>query len=130
MQGRGKGRAQVMTGVVPTGTTSSKSSTPRPPNIIWDETCVQELVSWLVTRPTDRHVLYHDRNQAGSTPPPLPPNEWPSGRQKKDIHAAIARHIFYGKDPEYSTDPDRYATSVSNRLTADVHILYISFPES
>jgi hypothetical protein len=129
MQGRGKGRAQVMTRVVPTGTTSSKSSTPRPPNIIWDETCVQELVSWLVTHPTDRHMLYHDHNQAGSSPP-LFPNEWPSGRQKKDIYAAIARHIFDCKDPEYSTNQDRYATSVSNRLTADVHILYISLPES
>ena len=90
-----------MTGVVPTGTTSSKFSTPRPLNIIWDKTHVQELVSWLVTRPADRHVLYHDHNQAGSGPP-LPPNERPSGRQK-NIHVAIARHIFDGKDPEYST---------------------------
>ncbi|KAF8424780.1 hypothetical protein L210DRAFT_799294, partial [Boletus edulis BED1] len=89
----------------------------RPPNIVWDEGRVQELVTWLITHPADRHVLYHDRNQAGSAPP-LPPNERPSGRQKKDVHAAIAKNIFNSKDPEYSNDPERYTTSVSNRLTA------------
>lgn len=116
-RGKGKGRAQDATGPLPTA--SSKSSTPRPPNIVWDEGRVQELVTWLITHPADRHVLYHDRNQAGSAPP-LPPNERPSGRQKKDVHAAIAKNIFNSKDPEYSNDPERYTTSVSNRLTAYV----------
>jgi hypothetical protein len=94
---------------------------PRPPNIVWDQDHVQELVSWIVTHPTDRNILYHDRNQSGSAPPS--PNERPSGRQKKDIHAVIAKHIFEGKVSDYTNDPEQYATSVSNRLTA-----YISIP--
>ena len=123
-QGKGKGRAQEATGPLPA--TSSKSSTPRPPNITWDENRVQELVSWLVTCLADRHVLYHDCNQAGSAPP-LPSNEQPSGRQKKDIHAVIAKHIFGGKDPEYLNSLERYVMSVSNRLTAYVtHNPFIS----
>lgn len=121
MWGKGKSKAQETTGPLPAAS-SAKSSTPRPPNIVWDGTCVQELVSWLVTHPTDRYILYHNRNQAGSAPL-LPPNQWPSGRQKKDIHAAIAKHIFDSKEPEYLDGSDRYMTSVSNRLTA-----YVSNP--
>ena len=64
----------------------------------------QELVSWLVTHPADRHILYHDHIQSGSAPP-LPSNQRPSGRQKKDIHAAIAKHIFNSKKSEYSNNP-------------------------
>ena len=116
--GKGRLRTQEVTGPL----TAAKSSALRPPNIIWDETHVQELVSWLVTHPADRHILYHDRNQSKSAPS-LPPDQQPSGRQKKNIHAAITKHIFDGKDSEYSNDPNRYATSVCNQLTAYVHTL-------
>ena len=118
-RGKGKGKAREATGPP---AVASKSSTPKLPNITWGEARVQELVSWLVTRPADRNILYHDRNQSGPAPP-LTPDQRPSGKQKKDIHAAIAKHIFDGKDSEYSNDPDRYTTSVCNRLTAYVHTL-------
>jgi hypothetical protein len=120
-RGKGKGKAQEATGPP---AAASKSSTPKLPNIIWGETRVQELVSWLVTRPADRNILYHDRNQSGPAPS-LSPDQRPSGKQKKDIHAAIAKHIFDGRDSEYSNDPDRYTTSVCNRLTAYVHSLQV-----
>jgi len=107
---RGKGKAPEVSGV---SKAPPKVASARPLNIIWDEVCVQELVTWLVTRPADRHVLYHDQS---STLPP--PGKRPSGKQKKGIHAAIARHIFEGKESDYSSDPDRFATSVSNHLTA------------
>ena len=121
--GRGKGRALEAPGAA--SASSSKSSAPQPPNIVWDETHIQELVSWLITCPADRHILYHDHNQTGSTPP-FPPSEWPSGKQKKDVHAAIAKHIFEGKDHEYTNNPDRYVTSVSNQLTACIYTVHFS----
>ena len=104
--------------MLPTATTLA-TTTSRPPNIIWDENRVRKLVTWIVDRPADRHILYNDRNQSGSAPPLS--NEHSSGKQKKDIHAAIAKHIFEGEDPEYSNNPSCYAKSVSNRLIAYVH---------
>ena len=123
-RGRGKGRALEAPGAA--SASSSKSSALRPLNIVWDETHVQELVSWLMTRPADRHILYHDHNPTGSTPP-FPPSERPSGKQKKDVHAAIAKHIFEGKDHEYTNGPDRHnVTSVSNQLTACIYTVHFS----
>ena len=97
---RGRARARVPELPGTLSTTSSRSVAPRPPNIVWDQDCVQELVSWIVTHPADRNILYHDRNQSGSAPLPSP-SEQPSGRQKKDIHTVIAKHIFEGKVSDY-----------------------------
>ena len=115
---RGRGRGQEPPATLPTATAPA-TTTSRPPNIIWDENQVRKLVTWIVDHPADRRILYGDRNQSGSAPPLS--NECPSGKQKKDIHAAIAKHIFEGEDPEYSNNPSRYAKSVSNQLIAYIH---------
>ncbi|KIJ58649.1 hypothetical protein HYDPIDRAFT_33975 [Hydnomerulius pinastri MD-312] len=63
-------------------------------------------------------------SKASADPAPQPPScyehDKPSGRNKKDVVAVIAEHIFED-DPVYSTlyasDPGKLATSVTNRLT-------------
>jgi hypothetical protein len=70
-----------------------------------------------MSRVADRHVLFHDRSS--STSIKLAPGDKPSGKNKKDVSAVIAKHIFE-EDPDhsssYAAEPTRYVTSVINRL--------------
>jgi len=71
-----------------------------PPNISWDAdpTRSEKLVAWLVSHPADRHILFHDRAGNSSATPAISPNDKPSRRNKKDVQAAIANHIFEHDD--------------------------------
>ncbi|KAL4069010.1 hypothetical protein J3A83DRAFT_4373282 [Scleroderma citrinum] len=64
--------------------------------ISWDAdpTCSEKLVAWLVSHPADCHILFHDHTGNSSTTSALFTNDKPSGRNKKDVQAAIAKHIF------------------------------------
>ncbi|KAF8551932.1 hypothetical protein OG21DRAFT_1486619 [Imleria badia] len=100
-RGRGRGRgSQDLAAAAP-------AMTSRAPNIIWDEKRVTKLVAWIVERPADRHILYSGSAPATTGPSGTKQDEHPSGKQKKDIHAAIAKHIFDGEDSEYSNNPGR-----------------------
>ncbi|KAL4062818.1 hypothetical protein V8B97DRAFT_1877335, partial [Scleroderma yunnanense] len=69
-------------------------------NISWDAdlTHLEKLVSWLVSHPTDCHILFHDHTGNSSTTSALSASNKPSGRNKKDVQAAIAKHIFEQDD--------------------------------
>ena len=77
------------------------------------------LVAWITSCAADHHVLFHD--QSSSTSTKLSPGDKPSGKNKKDVSAAIAKHIFED-DPDhssgYAAEPTRYVTSVINQLGA------------
>ena len=77
------------------------------------------LVAQITSHAADRHVLFHDWSSATSTK--LSPGDKLSGKNKKDVSAAIAKHIFED-DPNhssaYTAEPTRYVTSVINWLGA------------
>ena len=91
---------------------------PLPSKISWEEGHTDALVTWIISHPADRHVLYHDRYSSSSTLPPS--GDKPSGKNK-EVAAVIAQHIFR-KDPEHSVqfaaNPAKYTTSVINQLSA------------
>ena len=92
-----------------------------PPNISWDAdpTRSEKLVAWLVSHPTDRHILFHDHAGNSSATPAISPNNKPSGRNKKDVQAAIAKHIFEHDDVYaelYGSHPEKFSASLGNRL--------------
>ena len=67
-------------------------------NITWDGRYIDLLVEWITSCAADHHVLLHDHSSSMMTK--LPPGDKPSGKNKKDVFSAIAKHIF--KDnPEY-----------------------------
>ena len=88
-------------------------------NVNWDNSPIltTNLIQWLLSHPADRHILFHDC--ASSTHVPVP-GDRPSGRNKKEVQAVIAKHLFE-KDPTYSSaytlDPGRFSTSLNNRLS-------------
>ncbi|KAF8443715.1 hypothetical protein L210DRAFT_793454, partial [Boletus edulis BED1] len=86
-------------------------------NITWDGRRMDSLVVWITSRAADRHILFHDRSS--STLTKLIPSDKPSGKNKKEVSTAIAKHIFKD-DPDHSSayeaDPARYVTSIINRL--------------
>ncbi|KAI6006865.1 hypothetical protein EDD15DRAFT_2357900 [Pisolithus albus] len=88
----------------------------------WDQdpTRTERLIRWLLSHAADRHILFHDKNtgQSSSAPPPAAGDK-PSGRNKKEVHLAIAKCIFeddsvYGE--QYATNPDKFQLCVMNRL--------------
>ncbi|KAL4062362.1 hypothetical protein J3A83DRAFT_4194785 [Scleroderma citrinum] len=92
-----------------------------PHNISWDAdlTHLEKLVSWLVSHPTDCHILFHDHTGNSSTTSTLSASNKPSGRNKKDMQAAIAKHIFEQDDiyaELYVSHPDKFLTSLGNQL--------------
>ena len=112
------GRAKV----APTPTAAAAASgpvDPLPSKISWEGGHTDALVTWIISRPADCHVLYHNQYSFSSTLPPS--GDKPSGKNKKEVAAIIAQHIFR-KDPEHSVqfvaDPAKYTTSVINRLSA------------
>ncbi|KAN0098044.1 hypothetical protein V8E55_002490 [Tylopilus felleus] len=113
--------ANVTTPPVPSMVPRPKASTmdPLPSKISWEGGHTDTLVTWIISRPADRHVLYHNRYSSSSTLPPS--GDKPSGKNKKEVAAIIAQHIFR-KDPEHSVqfaaDPAKYTTSVINQLSA------------
>ena len=90
------------------------------PNITWEGKHTDQLVEWSMTHTADWHILFHDCVTSTSASKP-PPGDKPSGKSKKEVSAAIARHIFI-TDPDhsflYASDPLRYVTSVINQLGA------------
>ena len=77
------------------------------------------LVTWITLRAADRHILFHDCSSSTSTM--LTPSNKPSSKNKKDVSAAIVKHICED-DPDhssvYAAEPTKYVTSVINRLGA------------
>lgn len=65
-----------------------------------------KLVEWLVQHPADCAILFNGK------PDGLGP---PSGKNKQEVHTAIARSIF-GDEEKYTTYPDKYRESVANRI--------------
>ena len=125
-----RGRGSKATPAPTPSSTSAGMSAPAPSapaptkktstaNITWDERRTDMLVTWITSRAADRHVLFHDRSSSTSTT--LTPGDKPSGKNKKDVSAAIAKHIFED-DPDhssvYAAEPTKYVTSVINRLGA------------
>ena len=102
------------------------SSSPAEP-IYWERFphLTDSLLSWLLSHPADRTILFYDRR---ATQESGPPQEKASGRHKKDIHAAIAQHLF-SEDVVYSrtyaSGPDRFASAVQSRLVKYVHFLTV-----
>ena len=91
------------------------------PNISWDAdpSRSEKLVTWLVSHPADCHILFHDCAGNSSTAPTLSPSDKPSGRNKKDVQAVIAQHIFEHDDVYaelYVSHPEKFTSSVGNRL--------------
>ena len=89
------------------------------PFISWDAdpTHTDKLVSWILNHPADHHILFHD---CLSNTSQLNVSDKPSGKNKKDVSAVIAKHIFEHDHiyaALYQSDPNRFATSVINRLT-------------
>jgi len=76
----------------------------------------ERLLSWLISHPSDRVILFYDRR---ATQEGTPLQEKPSGCHKKDVHTVLAREIFSG-DPvygrTYASQPDKFATAVQSRL--------------
>ncbi|KAL4062069.1 hypothetical protein V8B97DRAFT_1921118 [Scleroderma yunnanense] len=74
---------------------------------------MEKLVFWIINHPTDHNILFH--NHLSSIPVPThSPDDRPSGKNKKEVTAAIAKHIFkhnpiYGT--LYASDPGKFATS-------------------
>ena len=85
-----------MPSTVPPSTVPPTSNASRPPNIVWDESHVAKLVSWIVDHPADRCILYN--YQAVSTML----NDKPTTNTKKGIHANIAVDIFEGNEPGFN----------------------------
>jgi len=90
------------------------------PSVQWDTnpTCTDKLVSWILNHPADCNVLFHD-HLLNSPPPVLSPEERPSGKNKKDITAVIAKHIFQDDlaySVLYASDPGKFTLSVTNQL--------------
>ena len=76
------------------------------------------LVKWIVSHTTDQHILSHDCSSSASTMK-LSPNDKASGKNKKDVSAAITKHIFENNPDHSSTYQEelrRYVTSVINWL--------------
>ncbi|KAF8430924.1 hypothetical protein L210DRAFT_863670, partial [Boletus edulis BED1] len=86
--------------------------------ISWEGIRTDMLVAWIMSHPADCHILFHDRSSSSSSM--LTHGDKPSGKNKKEVAAAIAKHIF-GQDPEhsstYTVDLAKYTTSVTNRLS-------------
>ncbi|KAI6156379.1 hypothetical protein EDD17DRAFT_1764350 [Pisolithus thermaeus] len=94
----------------------------RVPLVQWDATCTDQLITWLLTHATDRHIPFHDKNTGESShAPPAAPSDKPSSHNKKEVHLAITSHIF-ANDPVYSrqwaANSDRFQVSVMNHLVS------------
>ncbi|KAI6106783.1 hypothetical protein EDD17DRAFT_1839924 [Pisolithus thermaeus] len=87
--------------------------------ISWDAdpSCTDKLVAWILGHPTDCHILFHDHT---TNVPALSPEDRPSGKNKKDIVAVIARHIFESDSVyanQYTLDAGKFSMSVINHLS-------------
>ena len=76
------------------------------------------LVAWITSHSADHHILFYDCLSSASVSRFSQASEdRPSGKNKKDVSAAIAKHIFE-TDPDhantYVEEPGRYVTSVIN----------------
>jgi hypothetical protein len=115
----GKSASISLLGQEPAPQTSAAEPTKKSgANIVWEGTCTDQLVTWITLHAADRHILFHDRSTSTPTPVFLP-GDRPSGKNKKDVLAAIAKHIFGGNpdhSASYASDPTRYVTSVTNHL--------------
>ena len=68
------------------------------PNITWEEKHADQLVEWITTHTTDQHILFHDHATSTSASKP-PPGDKPSGKSKKEVSVAIARHTYICNQP-------------------------------
>ncbi|KAI6115779.1 hypothetical protein EDD16DRAFT_1482447 [Pisolithus croceorrhizus] len=88
----------------------------------WDTTCTDQLITWLLTHSANHHILFHDKNTGESShTTPAAPGDKPSSCNKKEVHLAIASHIFTN-DPVYggqwAANLERYPVSVMNHLVS------------
>ncbi|KAG9308859.1 hypothetical protein JVU11DRAFT_11489 [Chiua virens] len=100
-------------------TISAEPSFPKnnQPNISWTDDHTNKLVDWILTRPANRHILFLDCTSSSKTT--LNTTKRPSGKNKKEVAGAIAKHIFETDEEHlatYASDPSRYVLSVTNQL--------------
>ena len=116
-RGRG-GRGKAPVHQPDSGTPTEDSPSPSAGNVNWESNpaLTNELIQWLLIHPADRHILFHDRATSTSI---TGPGSKPSGRNKKEVLAVVAGHLFE-KDPTYGSvytlDPPKFNTSLNNRL--------------
>jgi len=118
---RGTARGRGARGKAPvhqpdSGTPTEDSPLPSAGNVNWESNpaLTNKLIQWLLTHPADRHVLFHDH--ATSTYIPGPGSKL-SGRNKKEVLAVVAGHLFekdstYGS--VYALDMPKFNTSLNN----------------
>ena len=108
----------------PTLSTSTSQAAPGPSkktlavNITWEGRHTDMLVAWITSHSADCHILFHDHSSSASASRfSQASKDRPSGKNKKDVSAAIAKHIFE-TDPDhantYVEEPGRYVMSVIN----------------
>ena len=101
----------------PVSASSSKKASST--NVAWEGKCTDLLVNWILTHVANCHTLFHDHSST-ATLPVLSPEDKQSGKNKKEISAVIARHIFE-HNPDYSalyaSELVKYVTSVTNWLS-------------
>ena len=117
-RGRGGSRGKAPVHQPVHGTPTEDSPLLSSGNVTWESnpTLTTNLIRWLVDRPADRHILFHDR--ATSTYIPSSGDK-PSGRNKKEVLAVVAAYLFE-KDPAYGSayalDKAKFSSSLTNRL--------------
>ncbi|KIJ67139.1 hypothetical protein HYDPIDRAFT_26543 [Hydnomerulius pinastri MD-312] len=84
-----------------------------------DPTRTEKLLSWLLSHPADRIVLFYDKKDPSPSLSPAAADNKASGTRKKYVHAVIAEHVFksdavYG--PTFTKQPDKFTIAVANRL--------------
>ena len=73
-----------------------------------------KLVDFLTTHPTDCRILFYADGKKN-----LSADDRPSGRDKTEIHAAIAKFIFtmdIHYADAYAEDPGKFGVAVGNRI--------------
>lgn len=102
-------------------TTSVPAKRMTPVHITWEGSCTDQLITWITSHAADHHILFHDHSLSISIKPLL--GKKPSGKNKKDIFAVIAKHIF-----EHDADHSQhiYGRSIKISYVCDQSIKYIS----